>query len=111
MFIEALLLLCIEPESTNALDFDEKNKYKLFGKSGALLWQQRFDQLYEKIVRLKLEALDKKMRETDTANTEAILDLVGKKTPKNFGVLKGKIKTAKDFDAPLPDTVLEEFES
>ena len=27
-----------------------------------------------------------------------------------FGILKGKIKTAKDFDAPLPDKVLAEFE-
>ena len=27
-----------------------------------------------------------------------------------FGVLKGKIKIAKDFDAPLPDDILSEFE-
>lgn len=27
-----------------------------------------------------------------------------------FGVLKGKIKIAPDFDAPLPDSVLAEFE-
>jgi antitoxin (DNA-binding transcriptional repressor) of toxin-antitoxin stability system len=27
-----------------------------------------------------------------------------------FGVLKGKIKVAKDFDAPLPDAVLAQFE-
>ena len=27
-----------------------------------------------------------------------------------FGVLKGKVKVAKDFDAPLPDEVLAQFE-
>jgi prevent-host-death family protein len=27
-----------------------------------------------------------------------------------FGVLKGKVKVAEDFDAPLPDKVLAEFE-
>lgn len=27
-----------------------------------------------------------------------------------FGVLKGKVKVAADFDAPLPDEVLAEFE-
>ncbi len=27
-----------------------------------------------------------------------------------FGLLKGKIKIAKDFDAPLPEEVLAEFE-
>lgn len=38
--------------------------------------KEGFDQLYEKIVRLKLEALDKKMRETDTANTETIFRII-----------------------------------
>ena len=28
-----------------------------------------------------------------------------------FGLLKGKIRVSKDFDAPLPDTALAEFES
>lgn len=28
-----------------------------------------------------------------------------------FGLLKGKIRLSKDFDAPLPDTALAEFES
>jgi prevent-host-death family protein len=32
------------------------------------------------------------------------------KTPRRFGVLKGKIKIAKDFDAPLPDEFITEFE-
>ena len=27
-----------------------------------------------------------------------------------FGILKGKIKVAEDFDAPLPDDLLAEFE-
>jgi prevent-host-death family protein len=27
-----------------------------------------------------------------------------------FGVLKGKVKVADDFDAPLPDDILAEFE-
>ena len=35
-----------------------------------------FSQLYEKIVQLKLEAPDKKMRETDTANTETIFRII-----------------------------------
>lgn len=29
---------------------------------------------------------------------------------RKFGVLKGKIKIAKDFDAPLPDDILADFE-
>ena len=28
-----------------------------------------------------------------------------------FGLLKGKIRVSKDFDAPLPETALAEFES
>lgn len=35
---------------------------------------------------------------------------ISKKPRRKFGVLKGKIKIAKDFDAPLPDDLLEEFE-
>lgn len=33
------------------------------------------------------------------------------KMPCTFGILKGKIKIAKGFDAPLPDNLLAEFES
>jgi prevent-host-death family protein len=33
-----------------------------------------------------------------------------KKRPIRFGLLKGKIRVAKDFDAPLPDEILAEFE-
>jgi prevent-host-death family protein len=36
---------------------------------------------------------------------------ISKKPKRRFGVLKGKIKIAKDFDAPLPDEILSEFES
>lgn len=32
------------------------------------------------------------------------------KRPIRFGVLKGKVKVSKDFDAPLPDHVLAAFE-
>jgi len=35
-----------------------------------------FSQLYEKIVRLKLQAPDKKMRETDTTNTETLFRII-----------------------------------
>lgn len=33
-----------------------------------------------------------------------------KKTKRQAGVLKGKIKIADDFDAPLPDDILSSFE-
>lgn len=33
-----------------------------------------------------------------------------RKKPRRFGVMKGKIKIAKDFDAPLPDDLITEFE-
>ena len=36
--------------------------------------------------------------------------LEAKKRPIRFGLLKGKIRVAKDFDAPLPDDILAEFE-
>ena len=35
---------------------------------------------------------------------------IHKKHKIKFGVLKGKIKISKDFDAPLPDEVLNEFD-
>ena len=34
-----------------------------------------------------------------------------KKPKRRFGVLKGKIRIAKDFDAPLPKEVIDEFEA
>jgi prevent-host-death family protein len=40
----------------------------------------------------------------------AMLIPISKKTARRFGVLKGKIKIAKDFDAALPDDVIAEFE-
>ena len=41
----------------------------------------------------------------------AKLGPIHKKTKRRFGVLKGKIKIAKDFDAPLPDEYLADFEA
>ncbi len=32
---------------------------------------------------------------------------ISKKPARRLGVLKGKIKIAKDFDAPLPDEIIE----
>ncbi len=32
------------------------------------------------------------------------------KSERRFGVLKGKIKISKDFDAPLPDEIIAHFE-
>lgn len=40
----------------------------------------------------------------------AKLGPICKKPPRKFGVLKGKIKIAKNFDAPLSDELLAEFE-
>lgn len=34
---------------------------------------------------------------------------IEKKKKRKFGVLKGKIKISRDFDAPLPEDVLKEF--
>lgn len=56
-------------ESTYANRYWSDLKIQLSEKEG-------FDQLYEKIVRLKLEAPDKKMRETDTANTETLFRII-----------------------------------
>jgi prevent-host-death family protein len=55
------------------------------------------------------------------SGTEVIIEKAGKpmarlsriegsKTQIQFGVLKGKVKVADDFDAPLPDEILSEFE-
>lgn len=35
---------------------------------------------------------------------------ISKKPKRKFGVLKGKIKIAKDFDAPLPEQIVADFE-
>lgn len=40
----------------------------------------------------------------------AKLGPIEKKPKRRFGALKGKIKIPKDFDAPLPDDILDEFE-
>jgi prevent-host-death family protein len=39
-----------------------------------------------------------------------ITGLVVEKRPVKFGVLRGKVKIAGDFDAPLPKEVLADFE-
>jgi prevent-host-death family protein len=39
-----------------------------------------------------------------------LVPLSGAARRKTFGLLKGRIKAAKDFDAPLPPDVLAEFE-
>ncbi len=39
-----------------------------------------------------------------------ITQLEGVRRPIKFGVLKGKVRIAPDFDAPLPDEVLAGFE-
>ena len=41
----------------------------------------------------------------------AKLSPIEKKRKRRFGCLKGKIKIAKDFDAPLPEDILKEFEN
>ena len=39
-----------------------------------------------------------------------IVSLEAKKRKVRFGVLKGKVRVADDFDAPLPDDILDQFE-
>lgn len=39
-----------------------------------------------------------------------IVPIFSGKTKRRIGLLKGKIKIASDFDAPLPDDVLDSFE-
>ena len=56
-------------ESANPRRYWSDLKNKLFENEG-------FSQLYEKIVQLKLMAPDKKMRDTDTANTETIFRII-----------------------------------
>jgi prevent-host-death family protein len=41
----------------------------------------------------------------------AKLSPITQKPKRRLGCLKGKIKIAKDFDAPLSDAILDEFES
>lgn len=44
------------------------------------------------------------------AGTARLLPLALQKRAIRFGVLKGKITISDDFDAPLPDEVLDSFE-
>ncbi len=39
-----------------------------------------------------------------------LVPLVPERSPRVFGLLAGKIRIADDFDAPLPDDVLNRFE-
>jgi prevent-host-death family protein len=48
---------------------------------------------------------------SDKGKPMARLSRIEETPPKiRFGVLKGKIKVSDDFDAPLPDRILSEFE-
>jgi antitoxin (DNA-binding transcriptional repressor) of toxin-antitoxin stability system len=62
----------------------------------------------------KLVALAEQGHETILARNgkpvARIAPLVPQKKPIRFGALKGKIWIADDFDAPLPDEILAEFE-
>ncbi|MBA2369164.1 MAG: type II toxin-antitoxin system Phd/YefM family antitoxin [Candidatus Protochlamydia sp.] len=40
----------------------------------------------------------------------AKLGPINSKPERKFGVMKGKVKIAKDFDAPLPEDIISEFE-
>jgi prevent-host-death family protein len=39
-----------------------------------------------------------------------LVSIAAPKTKRKFGLLKGKIRISRDFDAPLPDEVLASFE-
>ena len=39
-----------------------------------------------------------------------LVPFVGERTPRKPGFLKGKLHTPEDFDAPLPDEILNAFE-
>lgn len=56
-------------ESSNSRRYWSDLKVKLLENEG-------YSQLYEKIVQLKLMAPDKKMRDTDTANTETVFRII-----------------------------------
>lgn len=36
--------------------------------------------------------------------------LASRATPRRFGILRGKVRIPADFDAPLPDAVIDSFE-
>lgn len=39
-----------------------------------------------------------------------LVPITKRRTPRKLGALRGKIRIAKDFDAPLPDDLLDAFE-
>ena len=40
-----------------------------------------------------------------------LVPLEGQERPRVFGRMRGKIRVADDFDAPLPDEILDQFEN
>lgn len=40
-----------------------------------------------------------------------LVPLAGAEKPRVFGRMRGKIRIADDFDAPLPDEILDQFEN
>lgn len=68
-FFSVVDVISILTESSNPRRYWSDLKKKLTEDEG-------FSQLYEKIVQLKLEAPDGKMRETDTANTETLFRII-----------------------------------
>lgn len=40
-----------------------------------------------------------------------LMPLAGMEKPREFGRMRGKIRIADDFNAPLPDDILDEFEN
>jgi prevent-host-death family protein len=40
-----------------------------------------------------------------------LVPLEGQEKPRVFGRMRGKIRIADDFDAPLPDDILDQFEN
>lgn len=68
-FFSIIDVISLLTESSNPRRYWSDLKKKLTENEG-------FSQLYEKIVQLKLEAPDGKMRETDTANTETLFRII-----------------------------------
>ncbi len=68
-YFSVIDIIAVLTESSNPRRYWSDLKIQLTENEG-------FDQLYEKIVQLKLLASDGKMRETDTANTEAVFRII-----------------------------------
>ncbi|MCB1107190.1 MAG: Bro-N domain-containing protein [Chlamydiia bacterium] len=68
-YFSVIDIIAVLTESSNPRRYWSDLKIQLSENEG-------FDQLYEKIVQLKLVASDGKMRETDTANTETVFRII-----------------------------------